>query len=290
MFFLKSNQNFSTLEMVKTYNIKFGKYIYRKKYTTEDIIQKLKSYGIGTGSNIFVHSTWNAFYNYKGEPEDLIKGLINLIGPTGTIAMPAFPLSKLIKKKPFSVKRTVTGAGIIAETFRHTTGVLRSASVEHSVCALGPLAEYLTKDHCNSKCRFDELSPYYRITQCGFKIVALGLTNYYGSTTSHCVQYVLRNEIPYYAQLYDESQYVKFPYIDIDGELKYNNVVKQVKTVKSDWLRTRHIIKKYFSKDYYHTGHVSNLTVCAYDANYLYNRFAELAKKGIYQYWVIDIK
>lgn len=287
-FFLESYQNFDMIEIMKTWNIKFGKYIYKEKYNTNKLVKQLADIGIKKGDNIFLQSSWNLFYNYTDEPEDLINGILKLIGDKGTLAMPAFPIKKLLKNRIFDVRKSVTGAGIIPETFRKYPNVQRSVNVEHSVCAIGPLASYLTKDNFKSLNRFDEYSPYYRSIEKDFKLVSLGLTKYFIGTAAHCVHFVCRKDIPYYAQIYDNQQFVTFDYIDSNGVKNSYKSIVEIKGLQSDILRTKHIVKKYFNNNQYQISRLSNLTICSYNAKYMFDRMTELAKNGIYQFRVIQ--
>lgn len=47
--------------------------------------------GMKNGSNIFIHSTWDEMYNYNGSEENLIDAILEVIGPEGTLIMPACP-------------------------------------------------------------------------------------------------------------------------------------------------------------------------------------------------------
>ena len=283
LLFLERDDSISVLYVVKRWNIRFGKYFYHKKYTTVEIIDTLKELGIGKGSNIFVHSAWDTFYNYEGNIQELIDALIDLIGPEGTIAMPAFPILK--KGKVFNVKRTPTGAGMLPEMFRRYPGVLRSCNVRHSVCALGPLAEYLTKDHYKSLVSFDENSPYYRICEKHFTVFSLGMPPYYIGTYQYVSQATKRHEIPYFAQFYDEKRLDTIEYIDYDGGKKsYQQVYEPHFFHRKSYWKGKYIVKRYFDKNKYRICKLSNLYITAVDANYANDKFIELAKKNVFLY------
>lgn len=170
------------------------------------------------GSNIFIHSTWDEMYNYNGSEENLIDAILEVIGPEGTLIMPALPL--LRKGKIFDVKKSITGAGTLAETFRRYPGVKRSINVQHSVCALGPQSDFLLKEHHLGESCWDEKSPYFRLSQIDALVFTLGLRRYYIGTMLHCVESVLRKSYPYYSSFYTREP-VKHEYIDYDGEHKY---------------------------------------------------------------------
>ena len=275
---LKQSETISTQNMVKKYHKRVTNRLYREKFSTEQIIDTLRSLGIGKGSNIFIHSSWDAFNNYNGTPETLIEAIIELIGEKGNIAMPAYPL---IRKKPFNLKNSVTKAGILPEAFRKFPGVYRSANVRHSVCAFGPLAEEITSTHHLSKIRFDEKSPYYKMITFGFKTISLGLPTYVMGTFVHCVEATLWKDVPYFKSFYDFDTLIKQTYIDYDGREKSYSEYKENFTLRNDYLRNQYLIKRYFNSQYFKKRRISNLLIGCTDAQYTYQRLCELAHRGI---------
>ncbi len=265
----------------KTIDRKYGHYFFHQKYSANDIINCLRTFGISKGSNIFIHCGWDAFYNFQGNEKDLIDALIELIGPEGTLAMPAMPL---LKKKKFDVRKTVTKAGLLAETFRRYPGVERSANVKHSVCALGPLAQELTCTHQNSLIRFDENSPYYKLCFHNFKIVSLGLLPYFIGTIIHCVEATMWRTVPYFSRFYDFNNLVEQYYIDKNGKEQSYKEASERGGVRSLYIRNQYLLKRYFDKQFRGKARISNLFIGYVDAEYTYNRLCELAKKGIVLY------
>ena len=74
--------------------------MYKFRFTTNDLINFLKINGIKKDSNIFIHSSWQEFYNYKGSVNELLQALIEEFGIKGTVAMPSyFPYRAGINKK-----------------------------------------------------------------------------------------------------------------------------------------------------------------------------------------------
>lgn len=282
LLFLEKTDTIAMSVLLKRWNIKFGPYIYKKKYTTEEIVNVLKEMGVNKGSNIFIHSSWDSFYNYNGNEKTLLNALIELIGETGTIAMPSFPIKN---GKIFNVKKTVTAAGRMNEIFRRYPGVKRSLNVRNPVCALGPLSEYLTDDHQNSLVCWDEHSPYYKICEKQFTVVKLGLPKYFIGSFQYCSQAVLRKEIPYFSQFYDENVLEINRYIDWEGKEKQYKSISEPKFFhRSSYIWVRHIIKKNIPKGKYLYKNLSGLGVSCVDCSYIHNKFCELARKNIFIY------
>ena len=158
-----------------------GKLIYHKKYDSKELVEQMMEMGMKTGSMVCVHSSMKEFYNYIGTPEDLINEILMVIGPSGTLIMPAFP--KIPKNDcssfVFNPRTDPTGAGLLAETFRKFPDVKRSNNVQHSVCAIGKYAEELIKDHTAGKDCWDEKSPWYKMCEYDALVFNLGLPRSY---------------------------------------------------------------------------------------------------------------
>ena len=60
--------------------------------------------------------------------------------------MPAFPIDQN-PDKLFLVDRAPVYTGLLCEVFRRTPDMRRSIHLSSSVCAVGPNADYLVRDH-----------------------------------------------------------------------------------------------------------------------------------------------
>lgn len=285
MLFIAPNYNLTTASIVKSWNERFGKYIYRKKFNSENIGESLLKLGIKRGDNIFVHCSWSSFYNYVGSEQDFLKFLIDYIGPDGTIAMPAYTFQKFRGKSKFRVLRSVTAAGVIPEFFRKYPGVERSENPQHSVCALGPLAHELLKDHFDSMVCFDELSPYCKISQLGFKIVTFGMNKFFVGTIVHTVEGTLYKELPYFADFIDTNTITHETIIDkLGNEKDFIAYKRNELPLRTEYLHSIYYVKRYFDKKEYGSINLSGLNISFYNAHYTHIRMCELARKGIIYY------
>jgi len=268
---------------------KIRRILFKKKYNTNDIIETLKSIGIKEGSNVFVHSTWSEFINYTDTIDDFIKGILGLIGNSGTLAMPAFPLLRK-KTSVFNVRTTPTAAGLIPERFRSYEGVKRSINLQHSVCSKGPMSEFLTSEHHHSITPWDEKSPYYRLGEIDAIILSFGLGKHFVGTILHCAESILRNDYPYFRLFFDKE--VSYEYIDYEGNTHNHTYLTKSDAIIRKWTNRSHrrIIRRYFNRKKYNRKRISNLTINAYDANYAISRVIELGKKGITVYVEPDPK
>lgn len=279
--FFKNNLNIKNpINYLYEYKIKKRfeneKKLYKESYSAEDLLNKLINCGLKKGDTLFIHSSWNNFYNYSETPKKLIEVLLDYLGPEGTLAMPCFPSDQNVNKI-FDVKRNPSGAGFLTEIFRRYKGVKRSININHSVCAYGKNAEYLVKDHHLSLTSWDDKSPYYRLLEVDALIVGLGVGhNLEVATCLHCVESILRNEIYYFSLIFPIK--VSYKYKDFDDKIGEHTFFKRVGTIDTKK------ISKYFTSDELIEFKISNLDVYSIRAKILVNKTLNLANKGITMY------
>ena len=182
---------------------KIGKIFYKKKYDVNDLLREMQKMGLEKGQLVCVHAAMREFYNFNGSAEDIINGILKVIGPEGTLMMPAFPKhSSVDDNYIMNIDEDSTGAGYLAEVFRRYPGVKRSVNVQHSVCAIGPMADYLTKDHQDCIDCWDQNSPWGRLCQKNGIVFTLGMQKWYIPTFQHCVESRLKNENEYWKSFF----------------------------------------------------------------------------------------
>src|SRR4051812_15292637 len=71
-----------------------SKKIHRRPVLIADLRQQLLDLGVTPGRTLWVQSSWNEFYNVPLRPSEMIELLRDLLGPRGTLAMPAFPIDQ----------------------------------------------------------------------------------------------------------------------------------------------------------------------------------------------------
>src|SRR5690606_6656816 len=151
-------QNFEAFK--KKQKRKFFRLIYKKKFNSDDLVAVMKTMGMQKGSVVFIHSSMTEFYNYTGTAAELIDKIIEAIGESGTLMMPAYANgSKMYDAKVhFDVLNSPSTAGYLTEVFRKYPGVQRSINLQHSVCAYGKLADEFVSEHHLSLTAWDEFS------------------------------------------------------------------------------------------------------------------------------------
>ena len=144
------------------------------------IVTALHHNGIKTGDTVMLHSSLSKIGYVENGANTLINALLQTIGAEGTLMMPAFPAVgynyDYLKTNPvFDIKQTPSKMGIVTETFRKQTHVLRSLHPTDSVTAMGKQAQYLVKDHFGQLTPYNANSPFYRLCGLKGKILMLGV-------------------------------------------------------------------------------------------------------------------
>ncbi len=140
-------------------------------HTIDSLCRDLSDIGIKSGTTVMVHSSLGKVGWTVGGPISVIRALIEVVGTHGTLVMPAEspnvsdPSSwnddrvkadwyETIREHlpVFDPLTTPTTMGAIPEAFRTYPGTLRSNHPTVSVCANGPLADEITKEHSMEFC------------------------------------------------------------------------------------------------------------------------------------------
>lgn len=259
-----------------------GQVIYHKKFNVDDLIEVMCSMGMKEGSIICIHSSMKEFYNYQGSVKEIIDKILSIIGPKGTLVMPAFPVKTLSEKEGyvFNLITDPTGAGLLAEVFRQYPGVVRSANVQHSICAIGEYAEFLVKDHTKDHDCWGKLSPWYRMCELNAIVFNLGMPRNYIGTFHHCVESMLQYEHPYWAQFFTVVK--EFRYYDSDGHIvKYREYMGDLDRRTHE----RRVFKRFTSADW-RIDKLSNLEIKAFYSQHCFKTLLDLGRKGISVYYI----
>jgi len=109
---------------------------------------------------LMVHSSLSSLGEVEDGAPDVIQALLEVLGPEGTLLMPAMTGDSV-----FDLETSEVNVGIVAETFRHWPGVRRSLHPTHSVCALGPEAERLLEGHLDQPTAVGPGSPLGKLAE-----------------------------------------------------------------------------------------------------------------------------
>ena len=152
--------------------------------TREELARLLEGLSL-RGNHIVVHAALPSFGD--GDGRTVCVALVEAVGESGTVVMPAFTYAETLSGPPTGV--TATGAarrpvafhqdlpvsrevGAIAEAFRHLPGVLRSSHPTHSFAAWGRQArEVLSTQRDNNP-----LGPLKKLNVMQGHVLLLGTT------------------------------------------------------------------------------------------------------------------
>ncbi len=79
---------------VRKQQLWLSKKIHRRPIAVAELWQRLTDLGVTPGRTLWVQSSWNEFFNVPMRPSEVIELLRDMLGPDGTLAMPAFPIDQ----------------------------------------------------------------------------------------------------------------------------------------------------------------------------------------------------
>lgn len=161
--------------------------------TLARLAEDLRRLGVEAGTTLMVHSSLRAVGWVLGGPPTVVQALLDVLGPTGTLVMPAASprsgdpaswsnpeipaewLDEVREHLPlFDPRTTPTTMGAIPETFRNWPGTRRSDHPLESVCARGPEADGITATHPLAFSEGHD-GPFGRLFDLDCRILLLGV-------------------------------------------------------------------------------------------------------------------
>jgi aminoglycoside N3'-acetyltransferase len=252
------------------------KRLFRKVITKQELRSAFQTLGVERGRTLWVQSSWNEFYNFPEKPSVVIDLLLDMIGPEGTLVMPAIPL-KIDPSKVLLIDREPVSTGLICETFRRYPGVQRSIHLSQSVVALGPQAEFLVKDHHTTESPWDSQSPFQRLMEVDAICIGMGVGRFLASLTPlHAVESILRHESPYFANVFHGS--VSYRWQANDGREGTHSFLSRRGAFDAARLGRR------YPKEQYVEFRLSNLWLWSISARDAINTGVALGRQGISMY------
>ncbi len=251
-----------------------SKKIYRRPVSIADLRQQLIDLGVTPGRTLWVQSSWNEFYNVPLRPSEMIDLLRDLLGPGGTLAMPAFPIDH-DPDKVFFVDKAPVYTGLLCEVFRRTPGVRRSIHLSSSVCAVGPNADYLVRDHHLTLMPWGKQSPFYRLGELDARMLGLG-AGFSFMTPLHTVECLLYDEVPFFQRVFDGT--IRYRWKSATGETGEHEFMRRIGDIRPQRLR------RHFGPDICVDAKISNLRILAADAKPFIEHAVTLGRNGITMY------
>ena len=139
--------------------------------TQREIEHGLARLGLKPRATVVVHSSLSSLGPVSGGADAVIDALLEVLGPDGTLLMPTHPARD---GRTFDPETVPSDMGVISETFRLRTGVLRSRHPYHPVAGFGARAEEILCNHEKSAAPDGPETPYGRLIPLGGKVLHLG--------------------------------------------------------------------------------------------------------------------
>jgi aminoglycoside 3-N-acetyltransferase len=123
--------------------VRLGKARLRPMLGPADLRRALRAAGVRRGSVLAMHASLSQFGYIPGGAATLVDAVLDVLGPRGTLCMPAHSLS-LLGNTPYEPSRSPSVVGSVSAYLLKRPGAIRSLRPTHSVVALGPAARELT--------------------------------------------------------------------------------------------------------------------------------------------------
>ena len=167
------------------------------------MIARLRDLGVAAGDILIVHSDLNLLRRLGVRPAEVNAALLELLGPAGTLVMPAYPLfadepqgwdrlhadvsGRVTRYDP---KRTPIWTGLLPHALMRTPGARRSALPINSLVALGPHAEPMFARELEGPRPLPcgRQSAWFYCYEHGAKVLGLGLDLAHSLTMNHVAE------------------------------------------------------------------------------------------------------
>jgi aminoglycoside 3-N-acetyltransferase len=174
--------------------------------TTQSLAEQLHGCGLRPGQTVLVHMAMSRLGWVIGGAEAVVRAFLAVLGPEGTLMMPTHTTNNTdpaewqhppIPQDWWQLVRDHTPAfnpattptremGAVPELFRSWPGAMRSSHPVTSFAALGPNAEYLTRDHVLEE-DTGVRSPVGRLYELDGHVLLLGVTHW-NNTSLHLAE------------------------------------------------------------------------------------------------------
>lgn len=256
--------NFSFLTLYKDKILKKKKKPVAVIASFPSIIEKLREWGVGEGDLLVIHSSLSALRPTGMGKIAIIESLIELVGKSGTIAMPAFPrfknelkgrdrLTKDISDMVFEYNliKTPAWTGALPNSLLKFPDAIRSKHPLNSMVAVGPLAKPMMKNNLagDKPLPCGENSSWKFCADNHAKILGLGIDLTHSLTLIHVAEDVNVDSWPV------KNWYRDRLCIVIDGNEQQEIVVRErhpkwalhfaERTLRKDLLKEKILIRDY---------------------------------------------
>ena len=157
--------------------------------TRKGVVEALRSLGLRAGHIVFVHSSLSSMGRVDGGADTVVDGLLEVLGPEGTLVVPTFTPSHRGPLAVFDPARDPSEVGRITEVVRTRPGAVRSRHLRESMAALGPVAREMMRVHGASAWSAD--GPFWKLYEWDARILLVGVP-YLRSTFWHLIEQMVQ--------------------------------------------------------------------------------------------------
>lgn len=144
-----------------------------KEVTENQVIHCFREVGLAPGDGVLVHSAIQYLGHSDDGPQTYLSALRQVIGPVGTIAVPAFNFTFAREGRYDPLNTPSEGMGVFSEYVRQQPGAQRTPHSMQSLAVLGWYAEDLVARDTLSA--YDPGSAFERMLELDFKLLLLGV-------------------------------------------------------------------------------------------------------------------
>jgi aminoglycoside 3-N-acetyltransferase len=160
--------------------------------TPQQLRESLQAVGVQTGDGLLVHSALQFLGKPQGGPQIYLDALLDLLGETGTIAVPTFNFA-FAKGQMFDPAVTPSvGMGAFSELVRLYPAARRTTHPMQSLAVLGRFQSELIA--ADTPCAFNDGSAFDKMLAHDFKLLLLGASIQAASIVHYSEQ---RANVPY---------------------------------------------------------------------------------------------
>ncbi len=153
--------------------------------THAELVANFKEIGLQAGDTVLVHSSYKSLGGVDGGPQVVIDALLDVLGPEGTLVMPAFNFD-FNKGQPWDVRSTPSQMGVLTELVRTDPRARRIFHPIYSFSIIGKHAEELTRERYKSS--YERKSLFGKLRDLDGKIMIIGLSYNHSLTFVHHVE------------------------------------------------------------------------------------------------------
>ena len=255
------------------------KWLRKVAFTEEDLLFVLtKICKVKEGDVLFVHSSIGNLATTVS-PHKIVRLLMELVGPEGTILMPSYPKQvsyQFLKSGTiWDVRNTPSYSGLPTEIFRRMEDTKRSLHPTKSVAAWGALRDELICEHHKHVRPYSVKSPYFKFVENKGKAIGIGVSARYMAFV-HAIDDYLGDDFP--VQVYHE-EVLPGKVIDYEGnQIVVPTLAHDVKKLRTDAVG---FVKNYIPKEHGDSFTYKRRDFFCVDAKTFFDTGLKLAREGI---------